>query len=103
MIALLDEYPHYLMAVHTLNTITGAIDVPGGVLIARPAPLDRPDEPNQHGSGGQRPSRTVEELAATVLDSGESPIDVCIVHQADPVFTSVAGERGIALARVELD
>ncbi len=66
--------------------------MPGGVLLARQAPfnsLDRPDEAPASG----RPSPTVEELATWVLESKEPPIDVCIVHDADPVFTSIEGDR----------
>lgn len=84
------------MAVHTLNAIAGAIDVPGGVLLARRAPFDDLDEPAgsaAEGAARSRRSPTVEEFADWVLQSKSPPIDLCIVHDADPVFTSPEGDR----------
>jgi molybdopterin-containing oxidoreductase family iron-sulfur binding subunit len=80
------------MAVHTLNTLVGAIDVPGGVLLERKAPFGSLDELGEKADV-ERSSPTVEELATWVLESKQPPIDVCFIHNADPVFTSVEGER----------
>jgi len=84
------------LAVHTLNVVAGAIDVPGGVLLARRAPFDDLDAP----AGSQpdvatraRHSPSVEELADWVLQSKSPPIDLCFVHEADPVFTSPEGDK----------
>jgi len=84
------------MAVHTLNVIAGAIDVPGGVLLSRSAPFDALDDASRLQTGSGRadgPPPTVEELAAWVLESREPPIDVCFIHDADPVFASVEGDK----------
>ncbi len=84
------------IAVHTLNAIAGAIDVPGGVLLARHAPFDDLDEPPgspADGSVRAHRSPTVEELTEWVLQSKSPPIDVCFVHEADPVFSSPEGDR----------
>ena len=84
------------MAVHTLNAVAGAIDVPGGVLLARRAPFDDLDEPagaQADGIARAHRSPTAEELAEWVLQSKSPPIDVCFVHDADPVFTSPEGDK----------
>ncbi|RMF23203.1 MAG: hypothetical protein D6760_05865, partial [Deltaproteobacteria bacterium] len=80
-------------AAHVLNAIAGSIDTPGGVLLAREspfAPLERLG--GEEGALGE-PSPTVEELADWVLADKKPQIDVCLVHEADPVFTSVAGGK----------
>ncbi len=85
-----------MMAVHTLNTVAGAVDVPGGVLLARRAPfepIDEPGGPNAAVNSPEEPMRSVEELAAWVLASKNPPIDVCFVHEADPVFQSPQGDK----------
>lgn len=85
-----------MTAVHTLNAIAGAIDVPGGVLLARRAPFDDLDEPAGVQTAAAlraRRSPTVEELADWVLQSKSPPIDLCFVHEADPVFTSPEGDK----------
>ena len=84
------------MAAHTLNAIAGAVDVPGGVLLARRAPFDDLDEPagsTANGTARAHRSPTVEELAEWVVQSKSPPIDVCFVHEADPVFTSPEGDK----------
>ena len=84
------------MAAHTLNAVAGAVDVPGGVLLARRAPFDDLDEPGGAQADGiarARRSPTAEELAEWVLQSKSPPIDVCFVHDADPVFTSPEGDK----------
>jgi anaerobic selenocysteine-containing dehydrogenase len=84
------------IAVHTLNAIAGAIDVPGGVLLARRAPFDDLDQvPATQAAGTTRGRRspTIEELTDWVLQSKSPPIDLCFVHDADPVFTSPEGDR----------
>lgn len=84
-----------LVGVHILNVIAGAIDTPGGVLLARRAPFDPLDEPADAPNPRERDrvSPSVEELADWVLGSKQPPIDVCFVHEADPVFTSPLGDK----------
>lgn len=84
-----------LAAVHALNVIAGAIDVPGGILLARKPPFDNLDEPGEVPAGRRRQGATpsVEDLATWVLGSKEPPIDVCFVHEADPVFSSPLGDK----------
>lgn len=83
------------IAVHTLNAILGAIDVPGGVLLARRAPFDSLDDPPRTSpeAGRLHRSPTVDELADWVLQSKSPPIDICFVHEADPVFTTPEGDK----------
>ncbi len=87
--------PFELVAVHALNVIAGAIETPGGVLLARRLPFDALDEPAETPRGGSRAPApaSVEDLATWVLDSKEPPIDICFVHEADPVFSSPSGDR----------
>ena len=90
------------IAVHTLNAIAGAIDVPGGVLLARHAPFDDLDEPaGMAADASVRAHRSpcVEELADWVLQSKSPPIDICFVHDADPVFSSPDGDRLVEALR----
>lgn len=84
------------IAVHTLNTIVGAIDVPGGVLLARGAPFESLDEPaGGPGDVAARATRSpsVDDLVDWVLQSKSPPIDVCFVQDADPVFAGPQGDR----------
>ncbi len=99
------------MAVHTLNAVVGSIDVPGGVLLAGSNPLpilDGPVEPPPDAEGTVRADRrtlverrTVEELATWVLEGRGPTIEVLFVHDADPVFSSTAGDKvAEALAKI---
>lgn len=89
--------PFDLMAIHTLNAIVGAIDEPGGVLVARQPPFDPLDSSLRQDKGSrepdERPSASVEEFADWVLGARSVPIDVAFVHNADPVFTSERGDK----------
>jgi anaerobic selenocysteine-containing dehydrogenase len=73
-------------AIYTLNAIVGAIDKPGGVLLARKPPFPKLDE--APASPNRTPNRSIEDLADHVLESKQPPIDVCFIHNADPIFTS---------------
>lgn len=90
------------IAVHTLNAIAGAIDVPGGVLLARHAPFDDLDQAaGSRADGTVRAHRSpsVAELTEWVLQSKSPPIDICFVHDADPVFASPEGDRLVEALR----
>ncbi|MBI5504282.1 MAG: molybdopterin-dependent oxidoreductase [Deltaproteobacteria bacterium] len=99
--------PFDLMAVHTLNAIVGAIDAPGGVLLAQQPPFEPLDAASSRDAGPRGPeersSPSVEEFADWVLGAETVPIDVVFVHDADPVFTSESGRRvEEALRRIPL-
>ncbi len=88
--------PFDMMAVHVLNAVAGGIDVPGGVLIARGTPFAALDEPEKMEPGvidSVPADAGVEEFADWVLGSNNPPIEVCVIHDADPVFSSENGER----------
>ncbi len=89
------------MAVHVLNALVGAFDRPGGVVMPPPVPLTPlpplPVTPapsifstgNRAGAFGIDP---VEALAEGVL-SGTRSIEMLIVLDANPVYSSPAGTR----------
>jgi len=73
------------LAVNALNSLAGSVEKPGGMFfmpqigdaIFRDA--ERPDR--------QAP-RSIDRLAADVLAAGESPVEVLLLDQANPVFAS---------------
>jgi anaerobic selenocysteine-containing dehydrogenase len=86
-----------LLAVHTLNVMIGAIDVPGGVLIGRRPPFEKLD------ANGDAEPRALPDLVTWILEDRKPSISVLFVHDADPVFTSPDGRRvEQALAKVPL-
>ncbi|MDH3402686.1 MAG: molybdopterin-dependent oxidoreductase [Acidobacteriota bacterium] len=97
------------MAVQALNALTGAFDRPGGVVMPPPIPLTplaalpAPPAPSLFAAAGDETAfgvDPVEALAAGVLD-GTRPVELLIVLDTNPVFSSPAGDRlREALARI---
>jgi len=88
------------LAVHALNALAGSFDRAGGLRLPAPIPL-APLEALEGSAGGNRPALSgagafevdpVGTLADGVLD-GSKPLELLIVHGADPVYASPAGER----------
>ena len=106
------------LAVQALNALLGAIDRPGGVLTQRAAPLEElPEvEPDDVASetgaraplGGFRAPPTpsgrvpLHRLPEAILASEESPIELLLLHYANPLYSRARPERWrAALAKVE--
>ncbi|MBI3119183.1 MAG: molybdopterin-dependent oxidoreductase [Candidatus Hydrogenedentes bacterium] len=91
------------MAIHSLNALVGSIEAPGGVLSGRDAPPLSvwpeivPDDTAQRGLAQQRldnagvaerflDSDVPRGLAEAVLQAETSPIEVLVLHRANPLF-----------------
>ncbi len=78
------------LAVNALNALAGSIGQPGGVFFT-----PRPDL-SRDGSGRdelQHRGRSVDKLAAEILQAGRSPVEMLLVYEANPVFGTPAAWR----------
>jgi anaerobic selenocysteine-containing dehydrogenase len=92
------------MAVHALNALTGAFDRPGGVVLPSPipfTPLEQVSNPSLHSDrsvfaaaadGDDLVTDPIELLTKRVLDES-FPLEVLILLNANPVYSSPLGER----------
>ncbi len=89
-------------AVHTLNCLTGNINKKGGVFV-KPLPdyLSFPDpvqdDAAQIGASAEPLAASVQDLVARIHQSGESPVGVLFVHNANPCY-ALNGPSRVAAA-----
>ncbi len=104
---LLNGSIYEFMAVHSLNALVGNINMPGGVLVYDPLPLNKlpdfeADPIAESGLGNPRLDQAdtkqypfaaslVSNLAHAILEATNSPIDTLLVFGANPVFTEPDG------------
>lgn len=95
------------LAAQVLNALLGSIDVEGGVLLAEETPIPPwPELPAKgagaegrkrprldSGAGGKLPISDPERLAEAILAKQPYPVELLILHEADPLHDSAAPAR----------
>ena len=91
------------MAVHSLNALVGNINMPGGVLVCDPPPLNPLPQfqkdaiaskglkkPRLDQAGSRRypfSKSLIGDFSETIIKSAKSPVDTLLVFSANPAFT----------------
>ncbi len=79
------------LAVNALNALLESVGKPGGLQFTPVPPL--PAGAQARGNSGEGKASSIRELAQLILSGQPRPIDVLLVHEANPVFATPLGWR----------
>jgi anaerobic selenocysteine-containing dehydrogenase len=79
------------LAVNALNGLLGSVGKPGGLQFTPELPL--PTSPFGRENSGEGKAKSVRALAQQILSGQPRPIEVLLLHEANPVFATPSGWR----------
>ena len=87
------------LSVNALNALLGSVGKPGGLQFTPESPL--PAGAAARGNSGEAKTNSVRPLAQQILSGQPRPVEVLLVHEANPVFATPLGwQVKEALAKV---